>query len=372
MRYSIAQRLLKLSTAELCQILNQSADWILAHSRALASESPSTFYRLWAALTASLHEYTSENYAPSTRRRWADESINRPAGVLAQALFRDPQVGVPEVLTRLEQLLALPGDHRRYCLVIFGRQLTWLFHVAPDWTCAKILPISREVDDDADAFWSGFFWGARQPQEALYLLMKESLLRLSRQPNLRSEHAAQLGGMLLLGWLEPLKTSPEPSAITSTEFREALIHSSENLRLDVLRHFKLWMNGPERPLAQRYLDFLQNVWPKQLAVRSRLISGRLAELAFEVPSHFPEIVALTIPRLTRVNGHQAAMAMIGIDEAVVKQNPAASLDLLWTILDDNPQFWPDKTSDLIEWLDGLPEVETDPRLGELRKRRRVG
>jgi hypothetical protein len=123
---------------------------------------------------------------------WATEAINSPAGYLAQALFNDLNDEVTkkyrlpdEWKQRASQLLCLPGDARRHALAIFCHNLTYLFYLDPTWTDqALVSALVRNESEDADAFWAGFFWGARPPQETLYLKMKPALLALVRKSNI--------------------------------------------------------------------------------------------------------------------------------------------------------------------------------------------
>src|SRR3546814_19607030 len=55
----------------------------------------------------------------------------------------------------------------------------------------------------------------------------------------------------------------------------------------------------------------------------------------------------------------------------VQLYPAAMLDLLWTILAEDVALWPYKVEDLLNPLFETPATRADPRLSELRRRRRI-
>ena len=102
---------------------------------------------------------------------------------------------------RVVQLLSLPGDHHRHALAIVCHNLGWLFGVDPEWVTTEFLTVIERDDSDSDAFWAGFFWGAKVPQEALFMWMKPAFLRLAHKGSAtRRKHAEILAGIVLAGW----------------------------------------------------------------------------------------------------------------------------------------------------------------------------
>ena len=83
-------------------------------------------------------------------------------------------------LRHVDQLLALEGDARRHGLVLFSFNLNWFYAHEPAWTERNILSVLEKGNDqDRDAVWSGFFWGARTPSEKLFLRLKSDLLEFA-------------------------------------------------------------------------------------------------------------------------------------------------------------------------------------------------
>lgn len=60
----------------------------------------------------------------------------------------------------------------------------------------------------------------------------------------------------------------------------------------------------------------------------------------------------------------------GLAPHTAHQDPKALLDLLWAVLGEDPQQWPYKIEDTLALLSEDPDLGSDPRLPELRLRRR--
>src|SRR3546814_10523311 len=79
-------------------------------------------------------------------------------------------------------------------------RLNWLFNIDPEWVEARLLDLADQTNADAEAFWGGYFWGARTPQLPLYQRLKPFFFALARNGVKRRDHANKLAGMLLAGW----------------------------------------------------------------------------------------------------------------------------------------------------------------------------
>ena len=113
------------------------------------------------------------------------EALNAPAGKIAQAVFTDPRTkdlclgkGFPTSWLRyVNDLLSLNGDMHRHAIVFFFHSLNWFYAIDPLWTEEKLITV-LEGDNahDRDAAWAGFLWGAKVPNQKLYMRLKSDLL----------------------------------------------------------------------------------------------------------------------------------------------------------------------------------------------------
>lgn len=375
----IGHRLARLPVHQLAELGHPVSEWLRGRSKQLFNDCPHIFDLVWDAMIATLMTMPDVQRFPRADRGWVDEGLNRPAGRMADAMFDDPSkatidesTGLPKTWKRrLEQLLGLPVDHRSHAIAMITPRLNWLFFKDPEWTDTHLLTLSNDLGNDGSAFWAGYLWRARTPQLPLYLRLKKEFMRLAWQAGQRREYTNILAGILLNGWGSDQNSVESEQAISDIEMREILIRAEDGLRTQVIWHLEQWLIAPDSQWPNRLAPFLTKVWPRQRAVRTASVSARLADLAFAVPERFPEIVELILPRLVPIKG--AASLRIGpqleTEQSIAKQHPVALLNLLWSILADNPFDWPYQTPKMLEQLAEQPETKNDPRLAELRRRK---
>src|SRR5262249_20981284 len=138
-------------------------------------------------------------------------------------------------LCRVEELLSLHGDLYRYALVFFAYNLDWFFAIDSGWTEKHLLSVLNLEREDQNAFWAGFFWGAKTPDVALYMRLKPHLLTLTQQRSLKQRDKVQvLSALLLAGW-GSLNLETGERCVASAEMRECL-----SIADDDFRSFTLW------------------------------------------------------------------------------------------------------------------------------------
>lgn len=379
-------RMITLISGRLCQfplsllgsIANPVSEWMQRIGHRLYRDAAAVLPTLWTSLVAAL-ALEEENRPHRADRSWADDALNAPVGRLVRLLMADPMKadrivggGFPEAWTaRADQLLALPGDRRRHALVMLGNQYNWLFNVDPTWVERTLLPTINADDADGDALWDGIFWSARMPSRALFGRIKPALVVRARKTAMRRRNNEVIAGMLLGGW-GGQEDAPEPERLlTDAELREVLIHADDELRGQLLWHLGHWSNNVQTRWPERLIPFLRDVWPKQRALRNPSVSARLVDLALGSGDKMPAVVSVILPRLVPARSSSMHMMLMtsGPEPHPAHRYPKALLDLLWAVLGDDPQLWPFKIEDTLALLSDNPEVGSDPRLSELRRRR---
>jgi hypothetical protein len=237
------------------QLIYPICEWLHGVSQALVAYFPEQFELVWEKAISVLraHPPTTRSLIVRGGREpdWATESLNSPAGKLAQALMGDPQCeglergqGFPASwLSRVTNLLALGGDARRHALVMFAHGLNWFFAIDPGWTERNLLSALDEEGDNQGAFWAGFFWAAVLPSPPLYVRIKPKLTSLARQNSLaRRTHAEVLSGILLAGWGSVDQKSGKQH-VTDTEMRDVLLYADHDFRFALLWQLERWCSG---------------------------------------------------------------------------------------------------------------------------------
>lgn len=379
-------RMIKLISGRLCQlplsllggIANPVSEWMQRIGHRLYGDAAAVLPTLWTRLVAAL-ALDGEDRPHRADQGWADDALNAPVGRLVRLLMDDPMKadrvvggGFPEVWTaRANQLLALPGDRRRHALVMLGNQYNWLFNIDPKWVEQALLSAINADDDDSDAIWDGIFWSARMPSRVLFERIKPGLVARARKPAMRRKNNEVIAGMLLSGWGGEAD-APEPARLlTDIELREILIHADDELRGQLLCHLGHWSHNVQTRWPERLIPFLRDVWPKQRALRNPSISARLVDLALGSGDQMPAVVSVILPRLVPARSTTMHMMLMtsGPEPHPAHRFPNAMLELLWAVLGDDPQLWPYKIEDTLALLADDPEVGSDSRLSELRRRR---
>jgi len=376
----IAGRIANLSERDFPKLVRPVSDWLLRASKSLLKNQRQAFNSIWKRLITSLEADErvgdSSIITQNKQHDWATEAINSPAGYLAQALFNDlddrvtKETGLPEEWRqRANQLLSLPSDARRHALAIFAHNLTYLFHLDPTWADqALVSALLRNESSDVDAFWAGFFWGARAPQETLYLKMKPALLALARESNLaKRQHTENLAAILLIGW-QGRVTATGSRAISDDEMRTVILEADDEFRSQLVWQLDNWSKSKDKPLHDEALTFLRSVWPKQVAAKTPGVSARLAELAFSHEVEFAEYVDAVLPLVIPIDRDHITLPSLrrSKEQSVVDKFPEKALQLLDAILPDDGRKWPYGIDDVLNRL-GQTNLASDARLIRLNR-----
>jgi hypothetical protein len=368
-------RLARLASSQLAQIMYAASEWLRKHGNRLMSEQPAVFAVVWNALLGALNSSpASDSALRKGPKRWVEESLNSTVGHMLDTWLNDPahkdllsEQGLPiDKRERLEQVLALPAEHRRHAVVLVASRLHWLFRVDPVWTTNHLVPIGLNPDDDSQAFWAGYLWMGRAPHPKLFALVKTKLVSLIREETLRQDEAKRLAGILLATWGHSNHDTPAESAMSDLELREILIHSSDEFRTSMLWYLQNWARDSESPFPERLLTFFNSVWPRQRALRTALISEKLVFLALSIPERFAEIVPAILQRLVPLRAHSIHFTGV-VQKEILDTCPECLVELLSVTLTDDATQWPYGTHDLLIQLAELPTTQNDPRLAKLRR-----
>jgi SIR2-like domain len=379
----VAGRIANLPTNFLMELIHPVSDWLLKSSKILFASYPENFEKVWSKIIEAMRgESVIAKTAIARGNKepaWATEALNSPVGKLAQATMNDPKKeglkagkGFPVQWTnRVEELLDLPGDNRRYALVMFAFNLNWFFYVDPTWTENNFLSVLENDDNDKEALWEGFFWAAKVPDKKLYFRLKPSLLNL-----VLSNHAVSrreinvLSGILLAGWGR-IYGKTGKRFITNKEMRNILLNADDDFRGQIIRHLERWSSGRENDDWRNKLPiFFAEVWPRHKKARSPRISAKLCDLVFSDDAIFSIVADTILPLLTRVETDGFFLPHLRDTKSeIIEKFPEKMLALLWAVLPENATKWPYRIGDVLPKIEeALPSLQKDSRLIELNRR----
>lgn len=378
----IAERISRLPTRAVVEFIRSTSEWLLQASEALFAHYPKHFEHIWAKLVMVLR-CEPERAKPSVVRGskgpdWAMEALNAPVGNLARVLMKDPTTQGLEVgkgfpipwINRVEELLTLEGDLRRHALVMFTFKLDWFFGRDPVWTEKNLISVTTQEGDDQNAFWAGFFWSARVPDQKLYMKMKPHLLRFARLKSMdKSSHSQVLPGILLAGW-GSIDQQTSERLVTSAEMREVLLNVDDNFRSQILWQLKGWSTHKEGDWEAKLPVFLSEVWPRHKKAKGPKICANLCDLAFSDAANFQKIVDIILPLVAKIDQEHIALHNLRkANSDIVGQFPEKTLALLFAVLPENASAWPYRIEDTLERIGVAdPFLMHDGRLVELKRR----
>jgi hypothetical protein len=366
----------------LANLLRPATDWLLRIHETLLPKHREVFDRLWIHVVSLLKRLPQAGERSIVKGGqepdWATEALNSSVGHLAQVLMSDPAINKLKPGDRFpdwwkirsDDLLSLFGDRRRHALAIFCHNLVWLFAVDPEWATKAFMPVMERQDSDGEALWAGFFWGAKMPQEQLFMHMKPALLRLARRnSDTRRRHAEILAGMILAAWGTKIQNG-EMRAITDAEMTAVLVDADDDFRTQLIWHLENWTEDPESHWADDSVILLMQIWPKQIAAKTPRVSAKLAELAFsQQGDRFPQYVDYVLPLVMPIDQDHINLPIRGHDRHnLVEKYPERTLALLDALLTDNARQWP---YGIPEFLDRIGKADrrllTDSRLIRLNR-----
>lgn len=375
----IAERISSYPDDAVAGFIHPASDWLQSFSKTLASHNIRTFDRIVLKLVNVLRSQPPASNSAVVRSNkepdWAMEAINAPVGKIAEALFDDPRKndlkagdGFPaDWIAYVNNLLALHDDLSRYALVIFAHNLNWFYTIDPKWTEANLLSVlDNDELDDRNALWGGFFWGAGTSNQKLFLLMKPNLLTLAKEHSVSHRgHSEVLAGTILRGW-GSLNEKTGERYVSNGEMRDVLLHADDDFRSQVLWQAKVWSKAKADGTGKNWSDllpeFLRDVWPRQKAVKTPVISARLCDLAFSNIERFPEMAKIILPLLTAVDRDEILFPRIRESgDNIVDKYPQQFLMILHAILSDDVAAWPYDIEEILQRIgeadDGLKSNE---------------
>jgi hypothetical protein len=386
-----AGRITQIPNKDFKDILLTASRWFEDHGPELREKNPKMFQAVWDKFieTITAHENASGSALVRQEEKeidWTGEAINSASGNLAELHKTDPAKenlkagkGYPKQwLKKVDQLLGLPNDAHRYAMVIFAFNLSWFHYIDPKWTERKLIKIiedDKASEDDKAAIWAGFMWGARIPNEELYIKLKPHLLKMARERAYeRKRHVEVLSALLLSGWGS--KDKKKKQYMSDEELRNVLLVSGDDLRSHTLWHLDRWSKDKKSKWDKKVLQFLQKAWPKHKKVRTSKTSARLCEIALKQEKNFPAVSKQVAQLVSKISNESVYIPQIrkAAQEEEEGDNlatdyPEEYLNLLYAILPDQPERWPYGAVDVLKHIEKVePNLLNDPRLIELKSR----
>lgn len=377
----VAERIAHCTPEAIAGILQPLCAWIREASKIIATRYPELFERLVSKVTAALATQTEETKFIIVRGNeetdWTMEALNSPTGNIAQALFYDPTwdrrlvgQGLPKAWSEMvSRILVLPGDMRRHGIVIFSHQLSWLFAVDPVWTKENLLSIFvGKSEQDREALWAGFLWGANAQGYDFFAIVKPHLLQMAASIKLEKRGQTEvISALILSAWIYTHESGER--WVTDDELHSLLIESGDDFRRQILWQAKIWASEKGEKWTNMLIQLLRDVWPRHLVAKSGIVSASLCDIAFSDEAHFQQLSQIILPLLTKADvSHLLLPELRQSGGGIVDKHPYEALALLHAVLPENVNAWPYGIGETLARLEEADAtLRHDERLIELKR-----
>ena len=308
----------------------------------------------------------------SESRRTLAYATNAPVGTatellldLLQSLDPGRASGIPnEIKSRLERLVAAPGEGADHAVCILASNFQWLEHIDPKWARSKILPWFQLDHPRSEPAWNGVLYDWK-PKRMLFSLIKSDFMNTIVHATTSSwddQSLQRLHEYLVLGcfWHKD-----SDAYITFDETREVLQKTNDVGRVNALSFFRQLVGKKHawKPFGKR---FIENAWPKESSFQTAETSREFVNLAEEAGDFFPDIVRTTLPFLVPIEDYWSVYGLVRSIERrpceFPQRFPDATLSLINKLVPENPLEIPYE-------LDAALEMIADVKQGLRRDNR---
>lgn len=304
--FALGMRIARLPAATLVELRHQAPDWLKQFAKVLDAYRADTSLVVWDAIFApfaggedadsGLVSITEAGVPVDDVAHTLDAAINAPVGTLTQSLIDlidarklERGAGFPAPLAmRLSACLAVPGIGGAHAAAVTAEHLRWLHYIDPNWAVREIVPRLDLRHAHAKAAWDGLLHDNRLPVLNLFTLLKPAFLGALKDAAAwrGRDGARQLGRILCAA---ALASTTKHTFLTHAEARAALQTTTSEVRDAALEQLSYEM---EHPTGWKKFGrpFLEDIWPRELAVQSPETALKWAEIAAEARSDFPDSV----------------------------------------------------------------------------------
>jgi hypothetical protein len=273
-------------------------------------------------------------------RRTFDHAINGPIGMCVGALFHavpgeQQEAGslIPDhIKSRVERLLAAPGEGSDHALSITSSKLNWLMFVDPAWTAERLIPMLAFDHPASEPAWNGFLHSGRVPSLPLAAIIKPLLLHLfpwvegfSWDRDLSNVAAQWLGFMRVFH-------QNEQGGLSRVEMRSVLRAMSDEARNRFIFWLSLVGQKNENGWAKHVIPLINEDWPRERQYRTsasmRAWIALLDDTGDSFPAVYEAVRKFLVPVETDDHPFYRFTREISNEKPITALFPEATLDLI--------------------------------------------
>lgn len=310
-------------------------------------------------------------------RRTLNYAINAPVGTATKLLLdllqsHNPEraSGIPrEIKSRIERLVATPGEGADHAVCILALDFLWLEHIDPQWARSTMLTWFHLDHPRSEPAWNGVLYDSK-PKRGLFLLIKPDFMNTfvhASESNWDDQLLQRLHEYLVLGcfWHKD-----NDAYITFQETREVLQKTNDGGRVNALSFFRRLVR--DQHAWNRFgKQFMENAWPKESRFQTEQTSRQLVTLAEEADDLFPDVVRTILPFLVPIEEYWSVHGLVRSTERRPRELPQVFPDATLSVIDklvpDSPHEIPYELGTALEMIaDAKPGLRQDERWLRLR------
>ena len=357
-------------------------DWVGDHLEALRVSDPELtwlfFGEVIAKLSGERRKVDTDEDPSEFLRNIYNHALSAPIGKIAAewvngilSLKRKKGDGIPKTFKeRFDHLLSIPGNDRHQVIAIIAHNLDQLYQIDPDWVEKNIMFWFNFDHEYAEPAWSGYLSRIGLPSQGTGEQMKPLLLEVF--PRLYQWDWDSSPSTVAVRMIVDLsiKRQGKPDGITAKETRHCIRAMNEKNRQDVI--IRLCAIGKEKDGWHKHvIPFIKRVWPQEKKYKQSLTPAWVMLLS-KTGGDFRAVLECVRHLLARVeeedDDHSDQLFARGIEGmgTLAEKEPELSLDILDTIVSDDPKLAPYELGQALNLIKAIePELESDKRFSRL-------
>ena len=290
-----------------------------------------------AATDSRLGEPTIHGTRVQASRRTYGHAINGPTGKATEGLLKvlaasnlGEGTGLPEDFkTRVNRLLAVPGEGSDHVVCVLSNRIGWLNHVDSEWVAARMIPWFRLDRCRSEPAWSGILWNSWRDIQPIFGAIKGDFLALPSR-------------MYAWGWGQEtegyycwvvaatLLAGDDGPRLSFEDARECLRRINQEGRRHVIGFLRRVGAKGVDGWQKLVIPFIRRAWPNERRYQTSGTSEAWLHLPGDTGDSFPNVLHAVWDELRPVNSGWPVLHALdreaGAAEALPTKYPRETLD----------------------------------------------
>jgi hypothetical protein len=247
-----------------------------------------------------------------------------------------------QLRARYERLIAGDDVFALLARVRFAAAIAFLFHRAPKWTTANILPSFGWDSAYAPAMWSARKYSNHIGSAELFRATKEPFLELFARPDTPEEDLRVFSEWLAVILLAN-QIGHADYPLTAAEVRSVLRRAGHESLSSFAHRLAVEMESAkpgekEKVWSERVGVVFQGAWPLDVELQTPAVTNKLVQIMLATGSAFGKAAGIIVPfiRAEDPRGHSSVYSISEAGAELYGVAPEKMLDLLTAVAGDAP------------------------------------